>query len=525
IDLDPTPTVGAVFPTTTNVDRVIRITPDGTEAVCAYLNDVYFVDLTTGAETGRVATGSVGDLVFTSDGTTLCVPNFNFRVIDLASHALVRTITVAACADGAASPVDGRVAALNNRFREDVQVYMINGAASSFEGLALTGPAEEGDAPRDLAVRLGTLIACHNTSRNASIIRNGMVDAYVEVGERPLGAAITPDGRWGVICGTDSDRVTIVDLDTDTIVRTLNVPTRPTHVRISPDGSMAYVLTIAGADRIAFIELDGANSALVGSVPSGQTGSWQGVPFSAFSGIELTHDGSILAVCASFDDVVRLVDTATMSILADIPVGDFPFRIAFTDDDAKAYVSNAFGNSVSSIDMGTRTVVATIPTNQYPNEVAVAGAHAYVGTQQSNGKRVHVIETATDTLVRSVNVEPHAHTAILPEVDEVVFAGTGSLTVPPQLLVIDPTGVIETFDLSGQPSDVVSDDRTFAAYPAVDMIEYETGPSCDWNGDTEVNIFDVIAFLADFQAGDAAADFNGDTVLDIFDVLKLLECL
>ncbi|MCA9300160.1 MAG: hypothetical protein KDA28_13900, partial [Phycisphaerales bacterium] len=44
----------------------------------------------------------------------------------------------------------------------------------------------------------------------------------------------------------------------------------------------------------------------------------------------------------------------------------------------------------------------------------------------------------------------------------------------------------------------------------------------DLNGDTVLDIFDVLGFLGLFDAGDAAADWNGDTVLDIFDVLEFL---
>ncbi|MCB1246649.1 MAG: hypothetical protein KDB69_05240 [Acidimicrobiia bacterium] len=49
-----------------------------------------------------------------------------------------------------------------------------------------------------------------------------------------------------------------------------------------------------------------------------------------------------------------------------------------------------------------------------------------------------------------------------------------------------------------------------------------TGCAADWNGDTSLDIFDIIAFLGDFDAGDSATDVNGDTVLDIFDVIGFL---
>ncbi|MCA9299206.1 MAG: hypothetical protein KDA28_09080 [Phycisphaerales bacterium] len=44
----------------------------------------------------------------------------------------------------------------------------------------------------------------------------------------------------------------------------------------------------------------------------------------------------------------------------------------------------------------------------------------------------------------------------------------------------------------------------------------------DWNGDTVLDIFDVLAFLGDFQGGSLNADITGDGLLDIFDVLAYL---
>ncbi|MCA9298827.1 MAG: VCBS repeat-containing protein, partial [Phycisphaerales bacterium] len=44
----------------------------------------------------------------------------------------------------------------------------------------------------------------------------------------------------------------------------------------------------------------------------------------------------------------------------------------------------------------------------------------------------------------------------------------------------------------------------------------------DLNGDTLVDIFDILAFVGIFQAGGPQADWNGDTIVDIFDVLAYL---
>jgi YVTN family beta-propeller protein len=57
---------------------------------------------------------------------------------------------------------------------------------------------------------------------------------------------------------------------------------------------------------------------------------------------------------------VSVIDTASNTVVATIPVGAFPEGVAITPDGTRAYVTNE-SNTVSVIDTATNTVVATIP--------------------------------------------------------------------------------------------------------------------------------------------------------------------
>jgi len=180
------------------------------------------------------------------------------------------------------------------------------------------------------------LVAGNTTSRNVAVIDapTRTVQGYVNTGDRILDLAVTPDGHYAVVCNTDdgSGTVSIVDTVTRTRVAQLSCPTRPAKVRISPDGTKAYVLSVAGTDSIYFINIAGASSSILGTIVAGQTGTAQGYAYTDNSGIELSPDGSILAVCVSFDDNVKLINTATRTQIALVPVGidaanmEFPMR-------------------------------------------------------------------------------------------------------------------------------------------------------------------------------------------------------
>src|SRR5205814_8582260 len=59
-------------------------------------------------------------------------------------------------------------------------------------------------------------------------------------------------------------------------------------------------------------------------------------------------------------NTVSVIDTATNTVVATIPVGFRPFGVAITPDGTRAYVTNENSNTVSVIDSATNTVVATI---------------------------------------------------------------------------------------------------------------------------------------------------------------------
>src|SRR6516162_6744504 len=68
---------------------------------------------------------------------------------------------------------------------------------------------------------------------------------------------------------------------------------------------------------------------------------------------------------------VSVIDTATDTVIATIPVGLVPVGVAVSPDGSKVYVTNALSNTVSVIDTATNTVSATIPVGISSLGVAV----------------------------------------------------------------------------------------------------------------------------------------------------------
>ncbi len=533
----PGRSISSTIPTATNLDDNVQLSADNTKAVCGYLNDTFFIDLATGSELSRTVTGSIGDYELTFDDQYLLVSNFNTRVFSMATNSVVDTMSYAATQEMATSPVSHFAAGLNNRFGEQIHLYSTNGSSSNFLAALDGGTSPEGDAPFivDVSDDGSTAVVGMTLSANVAIVdltqNPPVLRSLVSTGTRVVGVAISPDGSTAVACNDDSDTVSIIDLATDTVVKTLVVPSAPSQVLISPDSTMAYVLSIAGTDQLHFIQLNGAASARVGSVLAGQAGGWFGPAFSEESGIALSPDGSIVAVCDSFNDALRLMDTASRSLIAVVPVGDYPVRAAFLPDGSKVYVTNAFSDNVSVVEVNgaASTTVATISAGDSTLAVAPdpTGSYVYVTDHAfSGGSQLFVIDTATDTLAtsfslgggyaRDSHMSPDGTLHVLmnintqlgtvAEVRRYAAAGAG-------------TSLLDTTPLSNSNSrDFAVSDATgqvVISKPFLDAAEVVCfGAACPAdlspapNGDGTVNTNDFFQFLTYYQAMDARADFS-----------------
>jgi YVTN family beta-propeller protein len=101
---------------------------------------------------------------------------------------------------------------------------------------------------------------------------------------------------------------------------------------------------------------------------------------------------------------VLVIDTATNTVTATIPVGGSSLGVAVSPDGGTVYVTDEGSNTVSVIAAATNTVTATIPVGvgAHPIGVAVSpnGSTVYVANEGSN--TVSVIAAATNTVTATI---------------------------------------------------------------------------------------------------------------------------
>ncbi len=296
-----------------------------------------------------------------------------YSIIDFATETMVAQHEGNSQYTGCVSPAANNTASFDPTLHEGVYLYSFSGSSASYLGDVLSGSPVEGDGTRRVAIAPdGSVCVVSNTmSDNVSIIDlvTLEVDAILEIGDRVQDVAITSDSRWAVVCGFNSNSVKIIDLDNNTIVADVPTGTRSSVVSITPDDGYAYVGNVSD-NTVSVVQLDGASSTEIAEIPCGVIGvAWTACGVT--SDVRVSPDGAYCLVAASFDDKVKVIDTATNTIVADLTVGDFPLQIAFNDNSSRAIVSNYNGNTYSLIDVdgASSSVVGTWSCGNGPMRV------------------------------------------------------------------------------------------------------------------------------------------------------------
>ena len=93
------------------------------------------------------------------------------------------------------------------------------------------------------------------TPENVALSRISVIDvetrtvvATIPVGTNPITVAQSPDGRRLYVTDRGDDRVSVIDTIARAVVATIPTGERPVGIVVHPDGSRAYVVHSAGQD-------------------------------------------------------------------------------------------------------------------------------------------------------------------------------------------------------------------------------------------------------------------------------------
>jgi len=449
--------------------RALALSGDGTKAVLANLSDpvsVWQIDLATHAVTGTVSipgyqlgylsvganqdgskaflgvTNNMGAVVrfatsdyhlFSATYTPQWIGSspdhawaisghYRFSILDYASESILGYYEGNPQYGGAVSPVGFRVVAFDPNRHEGLYFYGYPGGVPSYLGTTNAGLDPEGDCPHRVAITPdGTKAIVGNVLSDNVVVIDLAIPAVVATlpaGDRPQDVAITPDSRWAVV-GAGYGLVTVIDLATATVAASVPAGVGPVAISLSPDGSEAYVGNTS-SNTVSIIALSGPTSHEVAELPVGEIGVlW--AAYGVWSDVEASPDGRYCLVATSFENVVKVIDTLTRTVVASVPVGNFPLQIAFDADGSHAIVTNTQGNSYSvlRVDGAASYRVGTFAHGLQPLRLDHDPAHNRTAIGNFQSKTVSLVNPETGALLASQSYSAYGY------IDQVIVDETG----------------------------------------------------------------------------------------------------
>jgi len=182
---------------------------------------------------------------------------------------------------------------------------------------------------------------------------------------------VTPDGKFIVAGSLTHNSISIADVVTDTLVRTVKMTAgvRPMAFESKPDGSTNRVF-VQLTDYHGVVAVDFATGKELARYDhpalAGVEAHWDGLQGAPAHGLGITPDGKQLWSTSKVYGYAYVYSLPDMKQLARVYVGQHPEWITFTPDGRLVYVAAAGDNLTFAVDTKTFKEVSRIPVGQVP---------------------------------------------------------------------------------------------------------------------------------------------------------------
>ena len=196
---------------------------------------------------------------------------------------------------------------------------------------------------------------------------------------------VTPDGKYAVAGSIDAKNLTVVDLQSEQAVWSLDLRSgvRPMAFEANPDGSTKRIFAqLSGFNGFAVVDFAKHIEVERIKLPDkpGGYGVAEGRTGTPSHGIGVAPDNKSLWIASTAANAVFQYELPSLKLLGHVelphvypqgqkPSGSVPEWITFTPDGKVLYVSNSGDRSVSAIDTEKRQLVAIIPAGEVPKRI------------------------------------------------------------------------------------------------------------------------------------------------------------
>jgi YVTN family beta-propeller protein len=188
---------------------------------------------------------------------------------------------------------------------------------------------------------------------------------------------VTPDGKYVVSGSIPGRMITVIDQATEEIAWEIPMSAgiRPMTFEKAADGSTSRIFVqLSDYHGIAVVDWKTRKEVTRFETPAipGETKHTEGLQAAPMHGFAVTPDGTRLLATSKVYSTMYAYSLPDLKPVGHVNVGQHPEWVTLTPDGKVAYVAAAGDNSVTAVDTATLKVIARIPVGQVPKRNGTA---------------------------------------------------------------------------------------------------------------------------------------------------------
>ncbi|HRI78342.1 MAG TPA: alkaline phosphatase family protein [Cyclobacteriaceae bacterium] len=222
----------------------------------------------------------------------------------------------------------------------------------------------------------------------------------IPLGDLPLNAVISPDGRTVAIVnnGVAQHSIMLLDAESETIVDEMEIDKAWYGLAFNTTGNTLYV-SGGNDNRIMIYNIREGKIFKTDSIILGRV--WPKDKIFP-TGIALDERRNVLYIPTKDDSSLYIADLKT-KISKKISLGHEAYSCILTSDQKTLYISLWGGRKVGVFDTNTQQITNTIPVGDHPNDLTLTRDGSRLFVSHSNDNGVSIIETSSGKVSEVLN--------------------------------------------------------------------------------------------------------------------------
>ena len=294
----------------------------------------------------------------------------------------------------------------------------------------------------------GRIFVTNEKGDSISVINGSSLDveATINVGDRPRGIGLSPDGNELYIAVSEENKIKVVDPKSLKILREFEAGSDPETFAVHPNGNI-YISNEDEAKATVFDPKTGKQLAeiRVGLEPEG---------------VAISPDGKRVIITSESTNMLHVIKASENTIENNILVGSRPRAATFTQSGDIAYATAEISGEVVKVDINNGKILKTGSTGDSkskPKDVLLSKDEKVIYVAGGRANEVIVMNANTLEIIKSIPVGKRVWGLAISKDGKLVFSTNGvSGTV--SVIDTDKNVVTKTIEVGKFPWGVVIND-------------------------------------------------------------------